>query len=116
MPRAAFVAFRAGLPDGVSVMTATWMRAFQELGYDGFDLDSRTGDRAGTRGRLGVEEGEILLLHPVRAIERKNVPAALALAEGCGATYWLPGPAEEGYGPALDEIVARARTRVRRDP
>ena len=33
MPTAAFVSFRLGLADGVSVTAATWMRAFTELGY-----------------------------------------------------------------------------------
>jgi glycosyltransferase involved in cell wall biosynthesis len=65
---------------------------------------------------LGFAADEVVLLHPVRAIERKNVPGALALAEAVGATYWLPGPAEDGYGPVLDRVLAAARTPVRRDP
>jgi glycosyltransferase involved in cell wall biosynthesis len=72
-----------------------------------FDVDGPLGDRASTRELLGVEGR--LLLHPVRAIERKDVPAALALAEALGATYWLTGPAEEGYGPTLDAVLAAAR-------
>ncbi len=84
--------------------------------YNGFDTDPRVGDRAGTRRRLGVADGEPLLLHPVRAIERKNVPGALALAEATGGTYWLPGPAEDGYGPTLDALLASTRARVLRDP
>ena len=38
----------------------------------------------------------------MRAIERKNIPAALELCAEIGATYWLIGPAEDGYGPTLD--------------
>ena len=65
------------------------------------------GDGAASRARLDVEPARPLLLHPVRAIERKNVPAALALAAAVGGTYWLPGPAEEGYGPTLDACSPR---------
>jgi hypothetical protein len=50
-----------------------------------------------------------VLLHPVRAIERKAIPVAVALAEQLGATYWLTGPAEEGYGPTLAAVLADAR-------
>jgi glycosyltransferase involved in cell wall biosynthesis len=84
--------------------------------YNGFDTDPPVGDRAGMRRHLAVADGETLLLHPVRAIERKNVPGALALAEATGSTYWLPGPAEDGYGPTLDALLASARTRVLRRP
>lgn len=84
--------------------------------HHGLDLDPPAGDRAATRARLGVAGGETLLLHPVRAIERKDVPRALALAEALGATYWLTGPAEEGYGPRLDTLLACATTRVLRAP
>jgi glycosyltransferase involved in cell wall biosynthesis len=84
--------------------------------YNGFDLDPPAAERARTRARLGIADGEILLLHPVRAIERKDIPGALALAEVLGATYWLTGPAEEGYGPTLARLLAGARTRVLRLP
>jgi glycosyltransferase involved in cell wall biosynthesis len=70
------------------------------------------GDRHGQRQRLGVGEGEVLVTHPVRAIERKGVPAAIALAEALGGTYWLLGPAEEGYQAQLDRLLAAARCRV----
>lgn len=83
--------------------------------YNGFDPDPPVGDRAAVRARLDVEEDEVLLVHPVRAIERKRVPDAIALAEALDATYWLVGPAEEGYGPELERILAGARCRVLRE-
>ena len=79
-----------------------------------FDVDAPLGNRDRARAALDVADGERLLLHPVRAIERKDVPAALRLAEAVGATYWLPGPAEEGYGPTLDRLLASTTARVLR--
>jgi len=84
--------------------------------YPGFDPDPPAGDRAGTRAALGVGPDEVLLLHPVRAIERKDVPTALRLAEALGATYWLTGPAEEGYGPTLERLLATTTAPVRHQP
>ena len=47
------------------------------------------------------------MVHPVRAIERKAIPDALALAESLGATYWLTGPPEEGFDASLDAVFSR---------
>jgi mannosylglucosylglycerate synthase len=74
------------------------------------------GDREATRAALGVAPDERLLLHPVRAIDRKEVPTAIALAESVGGTYWLPGPAEEGYAPTLERLLAATTCRVLRMP
>jgi mannosylglucosylglycerate synthase len=78
-----------------------------------FATDAAPGDRDGTRAALGLGAHDRLVLHPVRAIARKGVPRAVALAEGLGATYWLTGPAEEGYGTELAAILGRARCPVR---
>jgi glycosyltransferase involved in cell wall biosynthesis len=84
--------------------------------YNAFDLDERPGDREATRAALGVAADERLLVHPVRAIARKGVPEAIALAEALGATYWLVGPAEDGYESTLRAALSAARCRVVHQP
>ncbi len=68
--------------------------------------------RSEIRDALGIGAGQLLVLQPTRAIPRKNVPAGLRLATELGATFWLLGPAEDGYGPELDALVGVARCPV----
>lgn len=88
-----------------------------------FDLSPPSHDREQTRAGLGLAERDLLVLHPVRAIARKNVPGALALCAaldrrlpGHTLHYWLPGPAEDGYGPVLDDLLIGTRVEVIRKP
>jgi glycosyltransferase involved in cell wall biosynthesis len=80
--------------------------------YNTFDPDPAPGDRARTRDALGIADDVALLLQPTRALERKNIAGALELSASVGGAYWLLGPAEDGYGPTLDQLVSRARCPV----
>ena len=81
--------------------------------YNHFDCDPPRGRRHETRAALGVGDERVVLL-PTRALPRKNVPAALALAEQLDAVFWLLGPAEDGYHAELETLLAQATTPVRR--
>ena len=68
--------------------------------------------RRRVRASLGVDGAARLVLQPTRAIPRKNIAGGLAVAAGLDATYWLLGPAEDGFGPELEDLVAAARCPV----
>jgi glycosyltransferase involved in cell wall biosynthesis len=81
--------------------------------YHGFSEERRPEARGPVRAALGVG-AERLILQPTRAIPRKNVDVGLAIAETLGATFWLTGPAEDGYADELARLLQRARVPVRR--
>lgn len=82
--------------------------------YHGYARIPRRGNRTAGRAALGVAPHQRLLLQPTRAIPRKNIAAGIAFAQSLDAVYWLTGPAEDGYGPQLSELLAQARCPVRR--
>ena len=80
--------------------------------YNTFDPHPVPADGAAVRRVLGLRADARLLLQPTRALARKNIAGGLALATAVGGTYWLLGPAEDGYGPELERLVAGARCPV----
>lgn len=82
--------------------------------YNTVEPDGRRGRRHRTRRLLGVPRGGLLVLQPTRAIARKNVPAGIAVAQRLGGSYWLTGPAEDGYAGTLAGLLAAARCPVHR--
>jgi len=84
--------------------------------YNRFDTAEAPGRRWPTRAALGVASEQRLFLQPTRALARKNVAGGIALAGALGAVYWLLGPAEDGFGPELDRLMAAAPGPVRRGP
>ncbi len=78
-----------------------------------FDCEPPTGRRDVTRHNLELSH-EVLVVMPSRALARKNIPGALELCRELNATFWLLGPAEDGYEEELDALVRRTRVDVRR--
>lgn len=77
-----------------------------------FDLDPDPGDRVGTRTAFGFVDEDLVVLQPTRAIPRKDVGSGIRFAEAVQAQmtdrtvhFWITGPAEDGYGPELDDLV-----------
>lgn len=84
--------------------------------YNGFEIAPPMADRSASRAALGVASDELLLVHPVRAIERKNIPRALEIATELKGTYWLLGGAEDGYDDELERHLNAAKCRVIHEP
>jgi glycosyltransferase involved in cell wall biosynthesis len=78
-----------------------------------FDCDPPCGGRERTREALSVGNQQLLLM-PTRAIARKNVEGALALASSLDAVLWLLGPSEDGYDAQLNQILSNTNVEVRR--
>lgn len=82
--------------------------------HNAFPAPSTTGEadlaslRAQVRSDVGLGADAIVVAHPVRAIGRKNIPAAIGLAEALDASYWLLGAAEEGFDAELARLIDSA--------
>jgi mannosylglucosylglycerate synthase len=85
-----------------------------------FDFDRPLGNRDATRAAFGFAPDDLVLVQPTRAIPRKNVPGGLRFAGEIAkrvdrpVRYWLTGPAEDGYGPELERVLADAPVSVAR--
>jgi mannosylglucosylglycerate synthase len=85
-----------------------------------FDADADAiGERDATRHAMGFSDHDLVVLQPTRAIPRKNVPGGVRFVEALQhllpdrrVRYWLTGPAEDGYGPELDPVLAGAAVPV----
>jgi glycosyltransferase involved in cell wall biosynthesis len=80
--------------------------------YNRFDVSVAPARRPDVRRALGLDDAVPVVLQPTRALVRKNVAAAVALAEELGGVYWLLGPAEDGYGEELGRLLRAARCPV----
>lgn len=78
-----------------------------------FDCSPPQGNRDGLREQLAITDEHLILL-PTRAIPRKNIEGALALAQRLDAVFWLLGPAEDGYDATLDGLLRESTVRLRR--
>jgi mannosylglucosylglycerate synthase len=81
--------------------------------YHGFAERSCPEQRDAVRRRMRVGD-EPLVLQPTRAIARKGIDVGLALAAAVGGTYWLTGPAEDGYQAELDGLLRAGGAPYRR--
>ncbi len=81
--------------------------------YHGFDERPCPEQRDAVRRRLKVGD-EPLVLQPTRAIARKGIEIGLAMTAAVGGTYWLTGPAEDGYQAELRAVLGAGGVPVRR--
>ncbi len=79
-----------------------------------FDCDPPQGRRDLMRQSIQVKPSARVILQPTRALQRKNIPAGIRLAERLGGIFWLLGAAEDGFEDTLDRILRTAMTAVRR--
>jgi glycosyltransferase involved in cell wall biosynthesis len=80
-----------------------------------FDLEPIPGAAVDTRRAFGFDPRDVVILQPTRAIPRKEVGRGIRFAEEVAAylpdrhvRYWVTGPAEDGFAPQLDRLVATA--------
>jgi glycosyltransferase involved in cell wall biosynthesis len=86
-----------------------------------FDLDPIPGNRDDTRRAFGFDTHDVVVLQPSRAIPRKEVGRGIAFSQQLAQLvddrplrYWLTGPAEEGFGPELEQLISHASVPITR--
>ena len=84
--------------------------------YNTFDTEAPAGRRAGTREALGVRDRRAAGAAADPGPPPQERGRRSRLAEALGATYWLLGPAEDGYGAELERLLDEARCPVRHGP
>lgn len=68
------------------------------------------------RTALGLGPLDLLVLQPTRAIARKGVAEGVRAAAQLGATFWLLGPAEDGFDDELADALAHSPAPVLHGP
>lgn len=71
-----------------------------------FTPEQELAKRQKVRRQLEIDEDELLVAHPVRAIPSKNIETATKIAADLKGTYWLTGPTEsfQDYRKELSAI------------
>lgn len=75
--------------------------------YNAFDEEPFGVNRAQAREALGIPPQERVLLQPSRAIARKRIDLAVALANHADARLWVTGEVEEGYDAVFNDLMER---------
>ena len=110
MPTCAFVSFRLGGTDGVSVVARSWMSAFADAGYD---VVTVTGDHAADRTveGIGIDAAPTTSTEPADLVDREPDPALVARLDAALADVDLV-VVENLLTIPLNLPASRALTRV----
>ena len=112
--------FPPRVPDALHVtVNLRCAASLQARGFDAahtvhnyFDLDPWGGDRESTRAAFGFADDELVLFHPARAIERKNVPGGVRFAARMARADGSHDPLL-ALGPRRRRVRGDARARAR---
>ncbi len=84
-----------------------------------FDLNPELGNREQTRKQMGFASDDVVILQPTRAIPRKEVGRAIALADSVSerwpdrnVRFWITGKTEDGFDEELARLIEHARVSI----